>query len=69
MKVNSIKISRLDSVFDVEINGILLENVSDYRVKSSADGTTELELKLNISGAFMEFGTSANQTKQTSSDQ
>lgn len=69
MKVNAIKISRMDSVFDVEINGILLENVSDYRLTSSADGTTELELKLNISGAFMEFGTSASQTERTSSDQ
>ena len=27
LKVNAIKISRMDSVFDVEINGILLENV------------------------------------------
>lgn len=68
LKVDSIKISRLDSVFDIEINGILIENVSDYRVTSSAGGTTELELKLQINDAFMEFETSASRTEQTSSD-
>lgn len=68
MKINSVKISRLDSVFDIEINGMHLENILDYKITSSADGVTELELKLDISGSFMEFGISASQKEQTSSD-
>lgn len=68
VKVDSVKISRLDSVFDIEINGMHLENIQDYKITSSADGVTELELKLDISGSFMEFWISASQKEQTSSD-
>lgn len=68
VKVDSVKISRLDSVFDIEINGMHLENIQDYKITSSADGVTELELKLDISGSFMEFWIPASQKEQTSSD-
>lgn len=66
MKVESVKISRVDSVFDVEINGHLLEGVKDYKITSSAEETTELVLKIDIPNAFTEFETSAIQRKRTS---
>lgn len=66
MRIQSVKISRMDSISNIEINGKVLENVLDYKVESSADGTTELQLKIDISETFMEFEMSASQTEPTS---
>lgn len=67
-KMDSVKISKVDSVFEVELNGVRIKNVQDYKLTSSADGTTELELKMKISDAFMKFESSAGRTERTSSD-
>lgn len=60
MKIQSVKISKVDSVSSIEINGKRLEKVLDYKISSSAYGGTELELKLDISEAVMEFAMLAN---------
>lgn len=65
MKIETLKIEKVDSVTNIEINGKHLEHVLDYKFSSSAE-RTELELLIDISDAFMRFETSANQTKQTS---
>ena len=61
MKIETVKISRVDSVTFIEINGERLERVLDYKISSSANGDTELDLKIDISEAFMEFATSGSQ--------
>lgn len=66
MVIKSIKISRLDEISNIEINGEPLERVLDYKVVSSADGTTELDLKIDISDTFMKFESLASQKGQTS---
>ena len=63
MKVETVKISRVDSVSSIEINGERLERVLDYKISSSANGDTELDLKIDISEAFMDFATSGSQIK------
>lgn len=60
MKVETVKISRVDSVAFVEINGERLERVLDYKISSSANGEAELDLKIDISEVFMEFATSGS---------
>ncbi len=66
MKIKSLNISRTDSISQISINGEPLEKVLDYRITSSADGNTELELKLDVSETFMIFGSSASQIEPTS---
>lgn len=63
MKVETVKISRVDSVSSIEINGENLERVLDYKISSSANGKTELDLKIDISEAFMDFATSGGRIK------
>lgn len=55
MKIESLKIHRIDNVYDVQINESNIERILDYKISSSADGTTELDLKIDISDAFIEF--------------
>lgn len=66
MKIETVKISRVDSVTFIEINGERLERVLDYKISSSANGEAELDLKIDISEAFMEFATSASRIEPTS---
>lgn len=66
MKIKTVKISRVDSVSHIEINGERLERVLDYKISSSANGTVELDLRIDISETFMKFATSASQTRPTS---
>lgn len=66
MKIEIVKISRVDSVSHIEINGERLEKVLDYKISRAADGTAELDLKIDISETFMEFATSASRTRPTS---
>lgn len=66
MKIETVKISRVDSVAFVEINGERLERVLDYKISSSANGEAELDLKIDISEAFMEFATLASRIEPTS---
>lgn len=66
VKIKSLNISRTDSISQISINGEPLEKVLDYRITSSADGNTELELKLDVSETFMIFGSSASQIEPTS---
>lgn len=66
LKIETLKISRVDSVSHIEINGEHLERVLDYKISSSADGEAELDLKIDVSEVFMEFATSASRTEPTS---
>lgn len=66
MKIETVKISRVDSVTFIEINGECLERVLDYKISSSANGEAELDLKIDISEALMEFATSASRIEPTS---
>ena len=40
-----VKIETVDNLHCVEINGTVIENVKDYKVKTSAQGRTEVTLK------------------------
>ena len=55
MKVKTLKITKLDNQSIIEINGEQLEKVLDYKITSSAYGTTELCLKIDIPDALIEF--------------
>lgn len=66
MKKHHIKIEKIDSVIGVVIDGNVINHVSDYKITSSADGTTELDLKLVFETDITKFETSAIQKKQTS---
>lgn len=61
MKVETVKISRSGNASSIEINGERLERVLDYKISSSANGEAELNLKIDISEAFMDFATSGSQ--------
>jgi len=52
-----ISIKRIDSVTLVGINGTEFK-VSDYRISSSADGTTELDLKITGNASLFEASAS-----------
>lgn len=62
----NVYIERLDSVIEVEIDGNRIKNISDYKITSSANGMTELELKLSFESEFIEFEMLTSQKKQTS---
>lgn len=66
--MNNIRIHKLDSITEVEIDGNVIRGVADYKVTSSADGTTELVLKLVFKSNVTEFEMSATQEEQTSLD-
>lgn len=61
-----IQIERIDSVMEVKINGNRIENVTNYKVTSSANGITELELKISFESESVKIETSTNQKEQTS---
>ena len=67
MKIETVKISRAGAVSSIEINGENLERVLDYKISSSANGKAELDLKIDISEAFMDFATSGSQIKSQGS--
>lgn len=62
MKIETVKISRVGSISNIEINGEPLERVLDYKISSSAHEKTELDLKIDISETFMDFATSGCKT-------
>lgn len=64
----NVRIQKVDSVTEVMIDGNIVKNVADYKLTSSADGTTELVLKLVFKSNVTEFEMSATQEEQTSSD-
>lgn len=66
MKEHHVKIERLDAITEVFIDGEEIKHVKDYKVTSSADGTTELVLKLVFKSDITKFEMSANQKEQTS---
>ena len=66
--MNNIRIHKLDSITEVEIDGNVIRGVADYKVTSSADGTTKLVLKLVFKSNVTEFEMSATQEEQTSLD-
>nr|WP_317379431.1 hypothetical protein [uncultured Faecalimonas sp.] len=61
-----VRIARLDSTIIVEIDGNRIKNVSNYKITSSANGETELELKISFESEFTEFEMLTNQKRQTS---
>lgn len=63
MKITSVAISKVDSVSLIKINGEKLENVLDYKITSSAYGSTVLELKVDLSDSITEVESFVGQTK------
>lgn len=59
-------IKKVDSLFEVMIDGKRIDHIADYKITSSADGTTELVLKLVFDSDITEFVMSATQTEPTS---
>lgn len=59
-------IERLGSVFEINIDGCQIKNVSNYKIASSANGITELELKLTFKGELAKFEMSASPESQSS---
>lgn len=53
-----IKLQKIDNVHLVKIDGVEIKNVSDYEIKSSANGETEITLKLKLNDSIREFVTS-----------
>lgn len=68
MKKHHIKIEKIDSVIGVVIDENVINHVSDYKIASSADGTTELDLKLIFKSDVAKFEMSTTPKAQTSSD-
>lgn len=64
--MSNVRIQKVDSVKEIVIDGNVIRNVSDYKLTSSADGTTELVLKLVFKSDITEFEMSATQEKRTS---
>lgn len=60
MKVDTVTIEQIGEHFLVKLNDIPLEDVTQYKIKSSASGTTELEIRLRISGNVKDFTLSTN---------
>jgi hypothetical protein len=56
-----IKVSKIDEVFNVEVDGIQISNVSDFQIKSSADGSTELCVKINGLASVFEMSASLSE--------
>lgn len=61
----NIKITQIGKLFAVTIDGNTIQNVTDYKIISSAHGRTELELKIGISSEITEFVTEANTIKNS----
>lgn len=66
MKEHCVKVERVDSVIEITIDKNVIKHVSDYKITSSADGTTELVLKLVFKSDITEFETSTSQKMQSS---
>lgn len=64
--MSNVRIQKVDSVKEIVIDGNVIRNVADYKLTSSADGTTELVLKLVFKSDITEFEMSATQEKRTS---
>lgn len=50
-----IKLQKLDNAHLVTIDNVEINNVVDYEIKSSANGETELTLKLRFNDNIREF--------------
>lgn len=59
MRKHHIKIEKLDSIIRVVIDENMIDHVSDYKITSSADGITELDLKLAFETDVTKFEMSA----------
>ena len=59
-----VSVSKLDNYTAVVIDGKLIEGVEDYKIASSADGTTELtiHIKLNANIAKYDLQATPNST-------
>ena len=61
----NIHIKRIDSLIDVRINETPIDGVYDYEIKNSADGTTELTLKMKLKSKITSFCESSSQNPKT----
>ena len=59
VRKHHIKIEKLDSIIRVVIDENMIDHVSDYKITSSADGITELDLKLAFETDVTKFEMSA----------
>ncbi len=59
----NVKVTQIGNLFEVEIDGNTISDVTDYKIISSAHGRTELELKISIPSEITEFVTEAKTTK------
>ena len=49
MEITEVAIKSVDSEHIVKINGLVIENVTDYKIITSAKGSTEVILKIKYS--------------------
>lgn len=61
-----IRIEKIDSLLKISINENTIDHVADYKIVSSANGTTELDLKLIFKSNITQFEMSAIPIKPTS---
>lgn len=59
MRKHHIKIEKIDSIIRVVIDENVIDHVSDCKITSSADGITELDLKLAFETDVTKFEMSA----------
>lgn len=50
MEITEVAIKSVDSEHIVKINGLVIEKVTDYKIITSANGSTEVILKIKYSG-------------------
>lgn len=55
-----ITVTKMESFFAVDIDGVEVKNVVDYKITNSAHGGTELELKIADASTVMEFVSTAS---------
>ncbi len=52
--------SRIDGVCMVSVDGKNIDGVKDYKITTSADGNTEIVIKLDFKGSITTFETSTS---------
>lgn len=59
-----LKIMKYDNLTEIFINGKTVENVMDYEIKNSVDGTTELKIKFKSNIFILETQANSKLQKQ-----
>lgn len=64
MEKNEIIIEKLDGVYDIIIDGVILKNVTDYKIISTAHNGAELIIHINLNENISRFETLAMTSKR-----